>query len=206
MTYQSPKPHLQTGRHTRGYLPHLKRDGATYFITFRLHDALPIQIIKQLQWHRKQSKHNAPEANHPEIDLDYHRKVELELDQSHGECWLRQPTIAELVSNSLKHFEGERYELHSWVIMPNHLHAVVKPLAGFLLGGITKSWKGYTAREANRILKRTGEPFWQRESFDHLIRNDGSFRKIERYVIENPVKAGLCGKAQDWRWSSAFEK
>ena len=86
----------------------------------------------------------------------------------------------------------------------NHAHAVLWPMPNFLLGDILKSWKGYTAREANKLLSRTGESFWQPEPFDHWIRNDDEKARICRYVVNNPVTARLCTTPAQWRWSSAW--
>jgi len=120
-----------------------------------------------------------------------------------GPLWLRQPEIAELIVNALHY--GERqlklYELLAWVVMANHVHVVVYPRAK--LAQITKAIKGYTALEANRMLKRTGQ-FWQHESFDHWIRDRYELERIIRYVERNPVKAGLVKCENDFRWSSAF--
>ena len=79
--------------------------------------------------------------------------------------------------------------------MPNHVHVVFRPIGNHQLAAILHSWKSYTANAANRILKRTGS-FWQREYYDHLIRNEEDFLRIVRYVMNNPVKAGL----RDWPW------
>jgi REP element-mobilizing transposase RayT len=88
--------------------------------------------------------------------------------------------------------------------MPNHAHAVLWPIPNHLLSDIVKSWKGFSAREANRILGRTGTTFWQPESFDHWIRNDEEMARICRYVEQNPVTARLCDAPEKWPWSSAW--
>jgi REP element-mobilizing transposase RayT len=141
-----------------------------------------------------------------EIERDYFRKVEAYLDKGIGRCWLRRPEIAKLVADAMAFFEGERLLLKSWVVMPNHVHAVLWPMPNFTLSGITQSWKRYSAREANKILGRTGEPFWQPEPFDHWIRDDQEHARCCRYVENNPVKARLCAAAPDWRWSSAWRE
>ena len=140
------------------------------------------------------------------IERDYFRKVEGYLDKSSGECWLKRPQIAELVCGALRYFEGQRYLLKTWVVMPNHVHAVFWPMPGHTLSRIVQSWKRETAREANKFLKRTGLTFWQPEPFDHWIRNDKEHARCCGYVLNNPVKARLCVAPQDWRWSSAWQK
>jgi len=138
------------------------------------------------------------------INRDHLRRVERFLDRGVGACWLRRPDLAELMSNALRHFDGQRYRLSAWVVMPNHVHAVLWPMPNHLLGDILKSWKGYTAHEFNQRLQQTGQTFWQPESFDHWIRNDDEKARICRYVVHNPVPARLCATPEEWRWSSAW--
>jgi REP element-mobilizing transposase RayT len=212
---------LRSGIHTRGYLPHVKREGASYFVTFRLADSLPKEVLMKIQAERAQrlsqfhaQRHEAnrlgtkpPTTNVlEEIERDYFRKVEAYLDKGIGQCWLRRPEIATLVADAMAFFEGERLLLKCWVVMPNHVHAVLWAMPNFSLSGITQSWKRYSAREANKILGRTGEPFWQPEPFDHWIRNDQEHARCCQYVENNPVKARLCAAAADWRWSSAWRE
>ena len=114
--------------------------------------------------------------------------------------------VADLIASALKFFVGRRYELHAWVVMPNHVHVIVWPLAGHTLSEILHSWKSYTSKEANKLLHRGGETFWQKESFDHWIRGDAERAQLVAYVENNPVKAGLCKRPEDWKWSSAHER
>jgi REP element-mobilizing transposase RayT len=88
--------------------------------------------------------------------------------------------------------------------MPNHVHAILWPTPNNLLSEILKSWKQYSSRRAKRILKLGEEPFWQRESYDHWIRNDDEKARISRYIRNNPVTARLCKCAEEWPWSSAY--
>jgi REP element-mobilizing transposase RayT len=121
----------------------------------------------------------------------------------YGPRWLRDPKLAQIVVDSL-HKGGDElqlYRLVSYVVMSNHVHILIWP--NRFLYRITKSIKGYTARECNKILKRTGRTFWQEESFDHVVRNEDEFYRIKRYIEMNPVKAGLVETPQDWSWSSA---
>jgi putative DNA methylase len=94
-----------------------------------------------------------------------------------------------------------RYTLHAFVVMPNHVHILLT--AAVPLPRLTKSLKGITARRANAMLALSGKPFWQEESYDHVVRNEHEFQKIRRYIEENPVRAGLVKRASDYRWSSA---
>jgi menaquinone-specific isochorismate synthase len=122
-------------------------------------------------------------------------KIEAQLDSGQGECHLRNPEIARLVTEALGRFEGQRYELHEWCVMPNHVHVVLRPLSGHSLAEILHSWKSYTAKVANRRLGRSGD-FWQVEYYDHLIRDEADYAHAIDYVRQNPEKAGLIS----WPW------
>jgi hypothetical protein len=162
---------LRSGDHSRGYLPHVKREGASYFVTFRLADSLPREVLMKFEGERAQALRVAaarsggavPEAERLEIERELRRKVERYLDQGAGECHLRRPEVADLVGGAMRYFDGERYVLREWVVMPNHVHVVVWPMPNPLLSDILKSWKRFTSREANKLLGRTGETFWQRD-------------------------------------------
>ena len=204
-----PKPHL-SGFHSRGFLPHLKTEGGIYFVTFRLADSLPHETVVRLAERRAEIKHRACVVNRvPSSNVNAacqaHEAAEIEalLDCGSGAAWLRKPELAEIVTQTLRHFEGERYHLHAWVVMPNHVHVVVEPGGQYTLGAILHSWKSYTAQAANRQLGRQGA-FWQRESYDHLVRNAKDLVGCCEYTEQNPVKANLCPAAHDWPWSSAY--
>ena len=116
--------------------------------------------------------------------------------------YLRQPDIARILVDSIrKGVELGHYELGAYVVMANHVHLLVRPRIA--PARLLKSLKGATAPEANRLLGRTGEPFWQKESYDHCVQNDREFEKIRMYIETNPVKAGLVRNSQDYPWSSA---
>jgi REP element-mobilizing transposase RayT len=117
---------------------------------------------------------------------------------------MRQHEIAELVTNAIKFFANERYSLHAWVVMPNHVHAVVTPKDEHRLSDILHSWKSFTSKRANELLKRNGQRFWQSESYDHRVRNDEERARMVNYVENNPVRAGLCARSEEWQWSSAY--
>jgi REP element-mobilizing transposase RayT len=120
-----------------------------------------------------------------------------------GPFWLQDARIADMVVNVLHHGERVRklYDLYAWVIMPNHVHIILQPR--FELPGTMRWLKGRTSRMANKILGRTGAPFWQDESFDHWIRSNTELRLLIQYVEGNPASAGLVLDAAQWRWSSA---
>jgi REP element-mobilizing transposase RayT len=210
---------LRSGIHNRGYLPHVKREGASYFVTFRLADSLPEEVLLRFLGEKAErlrllealksegsakAQARKPEETVEEIERDYRRKVERYLDQGAGACHLCRPDIAAIVRDALWYFHLKQYILDDWVIMPNHVHLVLWPMPNFTLSEILKGRKQFTATQANRILGRIGETFWQAESFDHWIRDDTEKARIRRYIRGNPVKAGLCATPEEWRWGSGW--
>ncbi len=129
--------------------------------------------------------------------------MEAYLDSGHGHCFLQDPRIARLVEDSLLFHQEKKDKLSAWVIMPNHIHFLATPLEKIELREIAHSIKSYTAHEANKLLNRRGQ-FWQHEPFDRYIRHRRHFVSVIRYIEENPVKAGLCARAEDWTFSSAY--
>jgi REP element-mobilizing transposase RayT len=178
------------GWHQRGYLPHRDTPGLTLFVTFRLHDSFPAS--RRLEWEALLR-----------IDDNRQRRKKLEdyLDHGHGECWLGQPALATLAQNALRHFDTQRYELLAWVVMPNHVHVVVK-IGQTPLARVLQSWIRFIAREANKLLRREGA-FWEREYWDTYMRDEEQLARARRYTEQNPVKAGLVRDAKAWPWSSA---
>jgi REP element-mobilizing transposase RayT len=181
----------------RGRLPHRENKHAVYFVTFRLADSLPKTVLQQIEWERRDIVSTAP-AMHRDLSPNEQKRlaalftdrVETYLDAASGSCNLAKRPIANSVVQALRHFDDVRYRIFAWRIMPNHVHVIFQPLEANALAGILHSWKSYTAKEANRLLKRTGS-FWQREYYDHLVRDEEDFGRIVRYVLENPRRAGL---------------
>jgi len=128
------------------------------------------------------------------------------LAKSRGALWLTDTRIARLVAETIR--DGEHvmhfYESQAWVVMPNHVHLLILPRVS--LPQITRWIKGRTAREANRLLGRTGQPFWEPESYDHWVRSEKELHQIEHYIEQNPVAAGLAIAPEDWLWSSATNR
>lgn len=188
------------GWYSRGYVPHLDAQGVLQSVTFRLADSLPQEKLRQLELDLK------------ELSEDEHyrvRRMQIEswLDSGMGCCALQHPAIAETLENALMHFDGERYRLICWAIMPNHVHVVLEPLAD--LGRIVQSWKSFVARRAMETKDRLaltipGPRFWMRDYWDRYIRNEAHLRAVVEYVHQNPVKAGLVELSHEWRWSSAW--
>ena len=179
--------------HNRGYLPHFEGGEVPQSITFRLHDSLPAEL--RAEWACELE--NLPDT---EQRLERRKRIEAALDSGYGACHLAKPEVARLVVEALGRFDHERYRLHAWCVMPNHVHVLVTPLANHTLTSIVRSWKSYTANRANRLLGRRG-PFWMQEYFDRAIRDENHFIAAVEYIEHNPVKAGLCAEPADWIWS-----
>lgn len=185
----------------RGYfLPHWTLSGSIYHVVFRLRDSLPRAVLESFEEERRRMQRLADAGKLSKQDARrlkhlVSEKVEKYVDGGNGECLMKGQRVAEVVQRALLHFDGERYRLHAWPIMPNHVHAVIKPLPGHELSKILHSWKSYTAHEVNRLLMRPGK-VWMKESYDHIIRSEASYHRTVQYVLDNPVRAGLTG----WKW------
>ncbi len=183
-------------------------EGATYAVVFRLADSVPEEVSEKWRFQRQDIVKRAEQQKRPlthneQIELQrlYSEKIESFLDAGHGECLLKDAVVAEIMDNALKHFDGERYELIAWVIMPNHVHVIFRPRPGHKLSEIVHSWKSFTSKEINRLLARQGS-VWMDEYYDHLIRDEKDFRNQVNYVLTNPEKAGL----QNWPWCGMKEE
>jgi len=180
----------------RRNLPHFVQPGATYFVTFRLADSVPQALLQE--WREEQQnwlKHHPHPWNWKTEQEHRKRFVEEReewLDRGHGFSLLRHPDSAKIVADALRHFHGDRYVLDHFVIMPNHVHVLVQPLAGHSLADISHSWKSFTANALNRSLQRTGE-VWMTESYDHIVRDWGELKALREYIASNPARAKLRG-------------
>jgi len=179
------------------HLPHWFQPGVAYFVTFRTKDSIPDEVRRR--WHAERAewlqRHGVQDDTgnfhllSPDIRKDYHERFSREflatLDQGYGACELADPEIREMVAKSLHSLDGVRYHLGDYVIMPNHVHATVCPLADTRIDSLCTSWKRCSARAINTVLGRRGR-FWQEDSFDHLIRTPEQFQAINRYIANNP--------------------
>ncbi len=192
-TWEYFNPRTEIDIHT-GDLPHWEQGSVWYFVTFRLADSLPQAVVSELKVERDRWKQNHDLDNLTREELsEYHRlfsdRYEALLNAGSGSCVLRDPVIAKIVDDALHHFEGQRYDLDEYVIMPNHVHVLVKPASGYRLVDILHSWKSFTANQINRLLGKTG-PFWQHESYDHIVRHECAMDAIRCYIRNNPIAAG----------------
>ncbi|HEY1493659.1 MAG TPA: transposase [Candidatus Solibacter sp.] len=171
------------------HLPHIQEPEQAVFLTWRLYDSLP------------------PNRAFPQPAIPSGKAFAIMdrlLDEARtGPFYLRQPAIADMVVDAIQYNADvlHHYVLHAFAVMPNHVHVLVTPQVP--LSKLTKSLKGITAKRANIMMSQTGKPFWQEESYDHVVRNGREFERICNYIEENPVRAGLVRTACEYRWSSA---
>lgn len=186
------------GWYSRGYLPHYHNRETTQSVTYRLADALPQSKLRQIE---KELAGTAP----GKMDAARRKKIEAWLDAGTGGCALRHPALASLMRDTLLKWHGDRYRLHAWCIMPNHVHVLMTTREA--LSKIVQSWKSYTGRwalkkNAELGLGVPGKALWMREYWDRYIRDADHFDSVRHYIEHNPVAAGLCKRAADWPWSS----
>jgi len=205
-------------RFRRRNLPHWEIAGATYFVTFRLAGSLPATVAEEWREEREELRRGreggpagAMRSKAEQIRLARlsHAKFDAQLDGAcYGPKHLSDPRFATLVADALQFYHRSRYELFAYVVMPNHVHLVLRPSLksdshlSWGLDEIMRSIKGYTGKKANELLGAHGE-FWQREYYDHMVRSEEEWCYYVNYTHENPVSAGLSERAEDWQWSSA---
>ncbi len=178
----------------RGFLPHLDQPGLIQSVTFRLADSMPQD--RREEWEYLLQFENESERI---------RQIEMWLDNGAGSCVLRYPVCAKIVEEAIRFFDGERYRLLAWCIMPNHVHVLFETYESHPVGGVIHSWKTYTARVINKHLRREG-PLWQQDYFDRFIRDANHLENEARYIEGNPITACLVERAEDWPFSSAYNR
>ena len=199
----------------RRNLPHIQPEGATFFVTTRLHGSLPEAAWQRLQAEREQRRKIIEQSAGPDdikraqlYDEDKRAfgRYDALLDAaSDGPVWLSDPRVAELVCRAIHYRQGDLFDLIAYCVMPNHAHLVFTPRpradkSYFALAEIMHGFKGYTGWKANELLGLR-EHFWQHESYDHYVRDGRELARIVDYVLWNPVKAGLTDSWEKWPWS-----
>ena len=203
---------MRTQTYYRRNMPHIVPFGATLFITFRLAGSLPIAVIQQLQAELEAALDTISQAIPAEEQSAaahrarkaYFGKFDAQLDgTASGPDWLRQPAVAELVKHEIEVLPELGVNILSYCIMPNHVHVVMQlpEVPDFAFGKIMQRLKGRTAYKANQLLQRSG-PFWQHESYDHLVRGTRELERVNAYVVMNPVKAELVENWEEWPFTA----
>jgi REP element-mobilizing transposase RayT len=194
------------GWYSRGYIPHYDGGDIYQVITYRLADSLPKSKLDQFTAELKQV---GPENTKAER----RKKIEKWLDASHGSCILQNPACARIVIDAWKYFDGVRYDLAAWVVMPNHVHVLAYFRDGWPLAKVINSWKSFSARQINKVMQTRGDGataptksdesrVWQRGYWDRYIRNEAHFTSTIQYIHHNPVTAGLVRRPEEWPFSS----
>jgi type I restriction enzyme R subunit len=168
-----------------GNLPHWRQDDVTYFVTFRTADSLPQEKLMLWQEEKDEWLKQHPEPHDEETKLEFYEKfperIQKWLDQGYGACLLGNSECKAIVEGALRHFDGDRYDLDEHVVMPNHVHAILTPKNNHGLSEILHSWKSFTASQINKKTGGSGA-FWQKESFDHIVRSPAQLEKIRSYI------------------------
>lgn len=198
----------------RRNLPHIQPPGAAFLVNFRLTGSLPIEVVEQLRAEAENLEKRLLAIKDPKEKVSLCDKEQRKLfgkwdDALHksqtGPFWLKDDQIAQIVADSMLYHDGTWFDVLAYCIMPNHVHLVLIPYessdnADYSLTKIMHNIKRNSANHANKILGRTGA-FWQHESYDHFARNEKELERIIKYVINNPVKAGLVDDWRSWKWT-----
>jgi REP element-mobilizing transposase RayT len=183
-------PELAVGHAPGKYLPHVRRPGAVYFVTMRTADSMPAAVLGAWAEQRELwlTQHPLPHDQNTrgEFSRLFTRRMHRLLDESHGRCPFRDPSARAVIETVLRNRDSVDYALDWYVIMPNHVHALVSPKGDMELSDVGSTWKAVTAHRLNKLLNRRGE-FWQQESWDHAVRRPEHLERYRRYVAENPA-------------------
>jgi putative transposase len=197
-----PKVEVRISAHCR---PHWSQAGAVVFITFRTRDSIPREVVERWdrekrEWLRDRGKDNGAhwsvivptlsEGERAEFNKTFNRCREAFLDSCHGRCLLRRPELSKIVAASLLHFDGARYRMGDFVVMPNHVHLLAVFPTEDAMREQCDSWLHYTAVQINRAIREKGK-LWQQEPFDHLVRSAEQYEYLRQYIANNPQTARL---------------
>ncbi len=197
-----PKGECFIGEHWR---PHWSQAGAVVFITFRTNDSIPKEVIERWDrekqaWLRRRGwdtgEHwslivaKLSEGERAAFQKTFNRCREAFLDSCHGRCLLKRPDVARIVADSLLHFDGQRYRMGDFIVMPNHVHLLAAFSTSEAMKKQCDSWLHFTAYRINQTIGEKGK-FWQQEPFDHLVRSLEQYEYLRRYIADNPKKARL---------------
>jgi REP element-mobilizing transposase RayT len=184
ITFQPLLPDQPVTVHRRR-LPHWRQAGATYFVTFRECGSLPSHLVEQLHTLRLALMDKEAAADeYLKADREYFRQMKHYLNAGHGLCRAHDPRVSAVVAATLRYYDGTRYELGEFKVMPNHVHALVRPRDDHELDHIVGAWKSFTANAINQLLETSGE-VWQHESYDRLVRNATELARTEHYIQAN---------------------
>ena len=193
---------MHKGIHDRGYLPHWDFADSVQAVTFRLADSLPGKVVNEWKKELKVMLKSPETQTSRMAQADLHQRIAHFEDAGHGSCLLSALEYAEIVQKSLIQSHGSTYKLIDWCVMPNHVHVLFRMLDDTSLGNIVKRWKAMSAIQINRLAHQSGS-LWMCDYHDRFIRDLDHLDHAKAYIRNNPVKAGLCKRPEDWRFSSA---
>ena len=190
--YLNPEKEIQ--KHTTFELPHWQQQGKFIFATWRLADSLPQEKLDEWRAEKDLWLSSHPEPWDSTTENEYHERfsksIDAWLDAGSGECILKDPAISDVVEGALKYFDGERYLLDAFVVMPNHVHVLFRLSPEHLLEDVIHSWKSFTAKEINKLRGTEGE-VWQKDYWDRIVRDADHRANVLEYIRKNPEKARL---------------
>ena len=191
------KPYASTHRgwHGRGYLPHCDFPGLIQSVSIHLFDSVPIEVIER--WIRELETESDQNSKDKLCE-----RIERYADMGYGSCLLSKTQVAKVVEDAILHFDGERYDILAWCIMPNHFHTLFVPRVGHSMSEILQNWKSFTAHRANALLSRSGD-FWFPDYFDEFMKTTRQLEATIDYIEHNPVRARLVASREKWFYSSA---
>lgn len=189
-----------------GVLPHWRQVGCTYFVTFRLADSIPQAVLREWKHDRDRwlrARNIDPDSKNWQACLKSLSRYDRELfersfseslsellDKGYGSCVLRDPAIRQVATDALRYFPPHRVETGDFVVMPNHIHALMTPGNECELETVLHSIKSFTANLINARLGSSGK-LWMHESYDHIVRDYEDLMRIQAYIRANPSQAGL---------------
>jgi REP element-mobilizing transposase RayT len=193
VSFRGFDPHREVAI-ARRRLPHWRQMGVAYFVTFRLADSVPQSLLRQwredrtiwLRWHPPPWR----TEEQREFEERFIGRMQEWLDAGMGACHMRRSDVRAQVELCLLQFDGKRYNIDAFVLMPNHVHAVIKPAVGYDLSTLLQAMKGVSANRCNKLLGLKST-FWMDESYDHIVRDTKELAAFRSYTAENPTKAGL---------------
>ncbi|MBI2481167.1 MAG: hypothetical protein HYV60_21775 [Planctomycetia bacterium] len=192
--------------------PHWSQAGAIVFVTFRTDDSIPAEVLdlwerQKQDWLMRRGYANVhwslaldqlSPQDRRDFNIEFNRRREEFLDTSHGQCLLKRPELSAIVAESLLHFDGERYRMGDFIVMPNHVHLLCAFADAAAMRKQFDSWQHYTAVQINRSVGQQGK-VWQGDPFDHLVRSPGQYDYLRQYIKDNPRKARLSSGQYHYR-------
>ena len=171
-------------------LPHWNQQNCVQFVTFRLADSLPQQKLQEYREMKAQWEKSHPkpwdEATKKEYNNTFATIIDKWIDAGYGDCILQDCNLRDILANTILRYNGDRYIIHAFVIMPNHVHVLFSPRESNLVQDIVGGWKKFSAMAINRQMECKGKKIWEHDSFDHMVRSWERYQETVKYITRNP--------------------